>query len=259
MANLLVLNGSLAQMYLKESGQGTDLDPHIPYVHVADGMLSITGSVSVGSMPSLTMISGSVSVYSMPSITLTSNSGTNIGAVTLLDGESHAGEFGGRTVVEGDETTMLYPANAHAAGDAVAGTTSNTGTAVLRGIPVARVNGGSGYITKLKMWTDQAACTARFRVHFYTVEAPTGAIVGDDAAMTLLYVNKAQELGHIDLPAMASAAAGSSGAQAACYWVRLPFVCAGGDKKIYYRYETLDDFTPDAAQKYYLEVGVEQN
>lgn len=259
MANLLVLNGSLAPMYLKESGLGTDLDPHIPYVHVADGMLSITGSVSVGSMPSLTMISGSVSVYSMPSITLTSNSGTNVGAVTLLAGESHVGEVGGRTAVVGDETTMLYPANPHVAGDAVAGTTSNSSTAALRGLAVARVSGGSGYLTKVKMWTDQAACTARFRVHFYTVEAPTGAIVGDDAQMTQLYLNKAQELGYIDLPAMASGAAGSTAAYAACYWARLPFKCEAGDTKIYYRYETLDAFTPDATQKYYLEVGAEQN
>ena len=226
---------------MKESGLGTDLDPHIPYVHVADGMISITGSVSVGS------------------ITLTAASGTNIGAVTLLAGETHVGEFGGNTTIQTDVFVRPDNVTPYAAGDAIATVITTSAILALRSVALARKASGSGYIVNAGLWTDQASCTARFRVHFFTKGQPTGAVEGDNVPLTLDYDNVGLYLGYIDLPAMISGAAGSSGAFTQNRDLRFGFVCFPADTYIYYRIETLDAFTPDAEQSFYLTVSAELN
>ncbi len=179
--------------------------------------------------------------------------------VALTASELHIGEVGGNTIVVGDETTRPADVLIYAAGDAVSATVSDTATTVLRSLAVARITAGSGYLTKFRLWTDQAACVARFRVHFYTVAAPTGPVVGDNVQMTLLYLNKAQRIGTVDMPAMATGAAGSTAANGLDCATRLAFKCAAADLNLYYRLETLDIFTPASAQKFYLEVASENN
>jgi hypothetical protein len=244
MANLLVLNGVMAPMYLKESGQGTDLDPHVPYVHVQDGMLNITGSVAVGSMPS---------------ITLSFASGTNIGAVTLLAGESHVGEVGGNTTIQTDLFIRPNNVTPYTAGDAIASVITSSAVLALRSVNLARKAAGSGHIVNASLWTDQASCTARFRVHFFTRGQPTGAVEGDNVPLTLGYNNVGLYLGYIDLPAMISGAAGSTAAFTQNRDLRFGFVCFPADTNVYYRIVTLDAFTPDAEQSFYLSVSAELN
>lgn len=179
----------------------------------------------------------------------------------LAAGEAHIGEVGGRSVPVGDETTRPADTTAYAAGDAIGATVSDTGTTPLRSLAVGRVEGGSGYLTKFRLVTDQVACVAVVRVHFYSVAAPAGAIPGDNVLMTLLYLNKAQRIGQIDMPPLATStvAGASTAAEARDFATRMQFKCAVADQNIYYRLETLTVFTPASGQKFYLEVASEED
>lgn len=182
--------------------------------------------------------------------------------VALAASENLIGLVGGTTTLVADEFTRPADTTAYAAGDAVSATTSDTGTTVLRSLAsLARVAGGTGYITKIRLWTDQVANVARYRIHFYKVAAPTTAVVGDNAQMTLKYTNFAQRVGHVDLPAMATStvSTNSTAAETSDATLRLAFACAAGDPNLYYRIETLTVFTPANAQKFYLEVTAENN
>ena len=173
------------------------------------------------------------------------------------------GTVGGTTIVVGDETTRLGGGDTtiYAAGDAISVDVNTTAVTALRSLAVARVAGGSGYLTGFRLMTNVAANTERIRAHFYTLAQPTGAVVGDNVPMTLLYLNKACRIGHVDFPAFStSTVVGSStGAYAWDTTTRLPFQCAGGNTNIYYRLETLDIFTPVSAQLFYLQLSCENN
>ena len=203
----------------------------------------------------ITIVDGAVKTV------LTTTPTIDIGDVTLLAGEAHIGEVGGKSISVGDETTRPANTTAYTAGDAISADTSDSGTTPLRSLAVGRVTGGSGTLAKFRLMTDQAACVAAVRVHFYTVAAPAGAIVGDNVPMTLLYANKAQRIGHIDLPALATStvAGASTGAATQDLDTRMEIKCAAGDQNIYYRLETLTAFTPASGQKFYLEAQILQD
>lgn len=167
----------------------------------------------------------------------------------------------GQTVQVADEFTRPADTTAYAAGDAVAAATTDTATTPLRSLALGRIFGGTGYITKVRLWTDQAANVARYRIHLYKVAAPTTAVVGDNVQMTLKYTNFLERVGHIDLPAMATStvATNSTAAEASDASLRMAFACAAASRTLYYRIETLSVFTPASGQKFYLEVGVENN
>lgn len=178
---------------------------------------------------------------------LAANAGVNIGVV------------GGTTIETSDETTRVADANAYAVGDVISSTVSNTGTTVLQGITVAAANGGTGYLTKFRLMTDQSACVAVIRVHFYTVSAPATVVPGDNVAMGLAYANRAQRIGAIDLPALATELGTVSAARTQDLSTRLAFQCDPADTKIYYRLETQTVFTPASGQKFYLAITQERN
>ena len=185
-------------------------------------------------------------------------SGSHWLKVQVQASENFIGKVGSSSITIGDETTRVSDGNAYAAGDAIGSTVSDTGTTVLRSLAVGRAMAvqNSGWLTKFRLMTDQVACVARIRVHLYSVAAPTGPIVGDNVPMTIFYTNKAQRIGHLDLPALSTSTV--TGSSTAAYTqdidTRLKFVCAAGDVNVYYRLETLDIFTPASGQKFYLEV-----
>jgi hypothetical protein len=160
-----------------------------------------------------------------------------------------------------DEFSRVGDVSALTAGDAIGTTVSDSGTTALRSLVVGRVAGGSGYLTKFRLMTDQVACVAALRVHFFNVPAPSGAVVGDNVAMTMKYANRSQRLGHVDMPAFAtSTVTGSSDtAVSQDFDTRMQFKCATADTSIYYRLETLTTFTPASGQKFFIEVAAEQD
>lgn len=119
---------------------------------------------------------------------------------------------------------------------------------------IARVAGGSGYLTGLRLWTNQSTNVARYKVHLYHT-APTA--IADNGVFTLLWANRDKRIGSVTLPALATEGTGSDAASAHDFTIRIPFKCVTRD--IFAIVETLDGFTPADGQLYYLELTAEQN
>lgn len=150
------------------------------------------------------------------------------------------------------------PANttAYTAGDAV----SNSATATtLLAFAIARVAGGSGYLTKIRLSTDKKSITPRFRLHFFNAADPT--IAADNAAYQEVYADNAKRLGWHDLPAMTTAAdtTNSDCSRAVDMNCRIPYTCAVGSSTLYVGLETLDAFTPNSGQKFNLTLVADNN
>jgi hypothetical protein len=160
----------------------------------------------------------------------------------------------GQTVAVGLERTRPADVTAYAIRDAVADSTS--APTVITFANVARVVGGTGYVTKFRALTDQAANVAVMRLHLFNV-APTP--INDNAQQTSLYAPRASYLGYVDLPAMAQEGTGSTAAIAQNTDIRLAFACAAADRNLYGLLETLTAFTPASGQKHYLEITAELN
>lgn len=154
----------------------------------------------------------------------------------------------GFTVHSAVEITRPANTTAYAAKDAIA----DTGPTILTFTGCARTNGGSGYITKARLMTDQAANVAAYRLHLYDA---TLSAVADNAAQTVLYANRASYIGYIDFPAASTD--GSDTANSQSTQAPLPFVASG--TSLFGMLETLTAFTPASGQKFYIQLGIEQN
>lgn len=169
--------------------------------------------------------------------------------------ESHLGEIGGNTGIV--VATFSRPANGtnYSDGDVV-GTSPAT---VLQFSNAARINAGSGYITKARIVTSQATNQAAYRLHIYSV-APTA--IADNAVNTILFNDAYKRVGYIDfqLPIMGgSGAVGSTGCEALAANIRIAFKCDAGTRHLYGVLETLTSFTPASAQSFYVELSIENN
>ncbi len=161
---------------------------------------------------------------------------------------------GGATVLSA--ATLVRPADtaAYTAQDVIANLTS--GASLITFTNVARVAGGSGYITKARIVTNQATNTAKYRLHLYHT-APTA--LQDNAAFLTAYANKDKSVGSIDFSAVAQEATGGDAAGSANISIRLPFVCPAGSSTLYGILECLDAFTPTSGQSFFIELTAEQN
>lgn len=175
-------------------------------------------------------------------------------SVTIAAGEAHTGQVGGHTVISQTEFTRPADTTAYAALDTVCNSTGSPAALIFTG--VARVAAGSGYITRGRIMTSQTTCTARFRLHLFTV---TPTPIADNSPYTLLYANRANRIGVLDFHGLRTEGAGSTAANQQNVTDRLPFVCAAASTTIYGILETLDAFTPANAQTFFIGLGVEQN
>jgi len=170
--------------------------------------------------------------------------------------ESHIGETGGRTVVSSVEITRATPdATAYAANDAV--TPAAGGLSEITN--VARIAGGSGYITQIRVSTNKKSITPRLRLHFFNASNPT--ISADNLPWQDKYADAAKRVTYVDLPAMVTAAdtTNSDMSRTMDATVRVPFKCADATTSIFIAIETLDAFTPDAGQKFTIKLNTELN
>ena len=125
-----------------------------------------------------------------------------------------------------------------------------------------RINSGTGYITKIRMMTDNSAWTDQFRITFY--DSPVTALV-DNAPFTIAWTNAAARLGACTLPAFQTEASGST----AAYTIGVPgdgvsglplFVRNGdGTRDLYFRVEDLGTSTPGVAQNFYFDAVLDEN
>lgn len=176
--------------------------------------------------------------------------------VSLPAAESHLGEVGGRlAAVAASELTRPSDTTAYAALDVISNSTS--APVVLTFTNLARITGGSGYIVKARVMTDQKVVVARFRLHLFHT-APTA--INDNSPYLLLYANRANRIGQVDFSAAGTEdATNSTAASALAKDERLAFVCATGDRNVYGILETLDAFTPASGQKFYVELTADLN
>lgn len=167
-------------------------------------------------------------------------------SVTPKATESHLGEVGGRKVEVSTEITRPADTTAYAAGDSV--NTSTSAATVITFANFARISGGTGYITKVRIATDKKSITPRFRLHLFNA-SPT--LVNDNAAFARYYADESKRIGYVDLPAMftPSDTSNSTLSEAQDATIRIPFVAVAG-RAIYGVLETLDAFTPASGEKF---------
>lgn len=122
---------------------------------------------------------------------------------------------------------------------------------------VARVNGGSGWITFARLMTDNTTSAVPFRVWLYTSSVTN--IPGDNAPFTLLYTNRLARIGPIDMDTLTTEGTGSDAASAVNTSIRFPFVCAPSDRNLYWVLEAKGAFTPKSGQQFFFEVRADQN
>jgi hypothetical protein len=162
-----------------------------------------------------------------------------------IPSEVHVGEVGGK-MLEGSDTFDALAAGDYAANDVIAADAENTGTTPLRGVTVARANGGTGYLVSARLTTNNASWTAGIRVDLYSVAAPTTALTGDNVAAAPKFANNAQFVGTFNFDTM-STPTGSDFRRGIRDDLRIPFKCAAADTKLYYRLVTLAADANEAA------------
>jgi len=159
--------------------------------------------------------------------------------------EVHVGEVAGK-MLEGSDTFDALAAGDYAANDCIAADANDTGTTPLRGVTVARANGGTGYLVSARLTTNNASWTAGVRVDLYSVAAPTTALTGDNVAAAPKFANNAQFVGTFNFDTM-STPTGSDFRRGIRDDLRIPFKCAAADTKLYYRLVTLAADANEAA------------
>ena len=176
----------------------------------------------------------------------------NTGSTSISASENFLGKIGGSTLASSATFSRPADTTAYLARDTVSNSTS--APTILTFANIARVSGGSGYLTKFRLMTDQSTNTARFRLHLFHT-APTA--INDNSPYTLLFANAANRIGQIDFPAMSTEGTGSNASASLNMIDRLAFVLPG--TSIFGILETLDAFTPASAQNFYLEITAENN
>lgn len=176
-------------------------------------------------------------------------------AASFAASESHLGEMGGNLTMISTQFTRPSDTTAYAAGDAVGDSTSALTMQALAN--AARVSGGSGYITGIRINTDKKSITPRFRIHLYNTNGAT--LSNDNAAWQDRYADNSKYVGCWDLPAMRTGAdsTNSTNSYSEDMSVRIPFTCAA--TSLYYVLETLDAFTPASAQGVSVSVFADRN
>lgn len=157
--------------------------------------------------------------------------------------------------------TFARPADttAYTAKDVVSN--NATTTTFLAFTALGRTVDGSGYIVKARLETDQATCTARFRLWLYRVPNASlaTAVGGDNAQFAVKWANRTSRIGYLDFPALATEGTGSDAAVALNNDIRMAFGAASDDTGLYGVLEALDAFTPNSAQNFFVALTAEQN
>ena len=206
MANLKVLNGDGDAKYLKESGAGTDGDPHVVSVAV-DSIAAGTNGIGK----------------------LTANSGVDIGDVdvtSIAAGENHLGAVGGNaTMVE--VTPTISSTGANASGDFV-GTDDDAITLAGCG----RVNAGTGKITGAVL-IDDALQSIAGELWLFDTEPTIG--VHSNAAWDIADAEAAKCIGVIPFNTYYASASNSV---APVGNLSIPFKCGAGSTSLFAAFVT---------------------
>lgn len=190
--------------------------------------------------------------------------------------ESISQAVGGKIAGSTAEFTRPANATAYTAGDVVSNSTS--ATTLIKFSSIVGAAGGSGYIVKAKIETDLKTEVAQYRLILYAVPetarsvgSPTVTPPLDNAADTVLYVDRTYRIGYIDFPACSSGADTTNNTAAQAQWTGSPlaFRCYQGtpgaspndapDNAIYGKLINMTGTTPASGQKFSLTLSADQN
>lgn len=157
------------------------------------------------------------------------------------------------------EVTLQRPAdtNAYAVNDVISSSTSAPAAIVFdlanAGVPA----GGSGYLVKLRALTNNKNWTARLRIHLYKSAITPG---NDNSAFGLLWANRANRIGFIDVPSFSTAdSTASDSANSLIPDLRFAFKLAQGETRLWAIIQILDAGTPTSGQNFFFSVLVDRN
>lgn len=160
----------------------------------------------------------------------------------------------GDTVVSSAAFSRPADTTAYLANDVVINATSNP--THLAFLTAARGSGRGGYITKVRIATDQEANVASYRLWLWYNTPP--ATLVDNSPMGLLWAQRAVRLGYVDVGPMTTEDTGvGDHAEAQVADVRFPYYCA--TSTLFGVLETKTAFTPASAQQFYVELTLERS
>jgi hypothetical protein len=125
-----------------------------------------------------------------------------------------------------------------------------------------RVNGGDGYISKIRIMTNLATFLDQIKIHFYNT--PVAAQL-DHAQLPLLWSNIANRLGPAVLPALTTEGTGSD--SSGCIGtpgdsqssLPLQVFATALSRDLWFKLETLGTGTPASGQQFFVEVTLDSN
>lgn len=170
-------------------------------------------------------------------------------AEQLLNGLGTNGAFG-KLITKNATITRPNDTLPYVAKDCVASSVSLPSCITFTDL--AREIGGTGYITKARILTNNSTTTARFRLHLYNTD---GLTVLDNNQFNL---TQNPSIGFIDFDALTTEGSGSTKSQSLNTNIRLAYE-AGDSKNIFGILEALDPFTPDANQTFFIELTSDCN
>jgi hypothetical protein len=167
--------------------------------------------------------------------------------------------------VTGQDTTHFALYSDKALATPVAGnsnyTTGGTVAKLFRFPNVVNAVGGTGFVTKVRIFCDDKTCTAALNLQLF--HTPPAAIL-DNAAYGLLWANRTYRSGEICLPALATKDSTTSDSSATIATVNtansnlpLPFGCDAGDTDLYGMLVVPTGFTPVAGSTIMIALGIE--
>jgi hypothetical protein len=186
-----------------------------------------------------------------------------IKAVDLGEGSYLLDTRAGKTVIASSELTRPDDVLDYAAGDAVANSTTGAEVLMMEFSGCARFLGGGGKIHKVRLLTDKKDDTSAYRLHLYSVAPAAASRAGDNVAFALLYADKANRVGYVDITALSTEDAATSTCAGTTIGLAgnlsVPFKCAAADTKLYGLLEIKSILTPAAQQKFFVELTMDQD
>ncbi len=178
--------------------------------------------------------------------------------VSLSATENHIGTVGSELFEVTAEFTRPNDTTAYATGDVVSTTGPNS---ILTFTNAARIVGGSGFVTKAKIFTSKTSTAFRLLLFNTALTA-----IADNSPWTLLYADRASYT--CVIPPTGAFGAITEGAGGTGFmlidtttaqYVKYPFLCAGGDRNLYGVIVTTGAYTPDAQQTFSVQLSIERN
>lgn len=157
------------------------------------------------------------------------------------------------------ELTITRPAdtNAYAVNDVISSSTTAPAAQILDLATAGVEAGGSGYLVKLRALTNNKNFTGRLRLHLYrsAITPPN-----DNSPFALLWANRSNRIGSIDLPAFNTADnASSDAANALIADLRFGFKLAPTETRLWMVIQNLDAPTPASGQQFFFSFLVDRN